>query len=588
MIKASLRTVLRDAWHLATPYFRSEQRWSARLLLAAIITMNFVLVAINVQLNTWQGAFFNSIQTKDAVAFQELLFLGHRTDDAYTPGFTILAIAYILIAIYRTYLRQWLQIRWRTWMTQRLLADWLSDRAYYTISLQQGGQQQGPNTTDNPDQRIAEDLKSFTDDTLRLGLEFLSQVVTLISFAQILYVLSGSASLFGITIPGYLLWIAILYAAIGTSLTHIIGRPLAAIEFMRQRVEANFRFALVRVRENAEGVALHAGEAVESTGLLARFAAIITNVRALMSRQKKVNALIAGYGQLAGIFPFVVAGPRFFSGAITFGDLTRIAGAFGSVQDALSWFITSYAELAVWRATVDRLTGFRRAVETARSLAQGGVQLRPFLDHQGTDGLVLNDVTLALPDGRTLLDHADLTVPAGRATVVSGRSGSGKSTLFRAIAGIWPFGSGTVQRPPGVSLFLPQRPYIPLGTLRRAVAYPYDVETISDQAAQQALTDVGLGSLIPELDTDQPWAQRLSGGEQQRLAVARALLVKPDWLFLDEATASLDPEAEAELYSLIRHQLPGTTILSIAHRAEVAKWHDQALQMKDGTLHAKP
>ena len=574
MNKVGLGVVLRDAWRLASPYFRSEQRWSARLLLGAIIAMNFVLVGINVQLNAWQGAFFNSIQGKDAVAFQELLLLGHRTDEGYMPGFTILAITYILIAIYRTYLRQWLQIRWRTWMTQRLLADWLSDRAYYTIGLQQG-----VSSTDNPDQRIAEDLKSFTDDTLRLGLEFLSQIVTLISFAQILYVLSGSASLFGITIPGYLLWIAILYAAVGTGLTHLIGRPLAAIEFLRQRVEANFRFALVRVRENAEGVALHGGESVEQQGLLTRFSAIIANVRALMSRQKKVNALIQGYSQVAGIFPFVVAGPRFFSGAITFGDLTRIAGAFGSVQDAMSWFITSYAELAVWRAIVDRLTGFRRAVETARSLAQGGVQVS-----QGGDTLALHDVTLALPDGRTLLDSAQLTVPAGRATVVSGRSGSGKSTLFRAIAGIWPFGSGTVERPPGVSLFLPQRPYIPLGTLRRAVAYPTDADTIPDEAVHQALTDVGLGSLIPELDTDQPWAQRLSGGEQQRLAIARALLVKPDWLFLDEATASLDPEAEAELYSLLRTQLPNTTILSIAHRSEVAKWHDQALTLRDGGL----
>ncbi len=577
MIKASLRTVLRDAWRLASPYFRSEQRWSARLLLGAIIAMNFVLVAINVQLNSWQGAFFNSIQSKDATAFQELLLIGHRTEDGFMPGFTILAVAYILIAIYRTYLRQWLQIRWRTWMTQHLLADWLADRVYYTISLQQGGLQQG--APDNPDQRIAEDLKSFTDDTLRLGLEFLSQVVTLISFAQILYVLSGTASLFGIPIPGYLLWIAILYAGFGTGLTHLIGRPLAAIEFLRQRVEADFRFALVRVRENAEGVALHAGEAAESQGLLARFSAIIANVRALMSRQKKVNALIAGYGQVAGIFPFIVAGPRFFSGAITFGDLTRIAGAFGSVQDALSWFITSYAELAVWRATIDRLTGFRRAVETARTLAEAGPRPQP-----GGQDLVLDNLTLALPDGRTLLDNAALTIQAGQATIVTGRSGSGKSSLFRAIAGIWPFGSGAISRPPGTSLFLPQRPYLPLGTLRRAVAYPGDATAIPDAAIHQALTDVGLAPLIPELDSDQPWAQRLSGGEQQRIAIARALLLKPDWLFLDEATASLDPEAEAELYSLLRTQLPTTTILSIAHRPELAQWHDQSVRLKDRTL----
>ena len=575
-MKPGIGAVLRDAWRLALPYFRSEERWSARLLLASIIVLNLVIVWINVQLNTWQGAFFNSIQNKDGTAFQSLLLFGHSGEDGYMPGFTLLAAAYVLIAIYRTYLRQWLQIRWRAWMTGRLLADWLSDRAYYTIGLQQG-----PGATDNPDQRIAEDMRSFTDDTLRLGLELLSQVVTLISFAQILWVLSGTVTLLGVPIPGYMVFVAIVYAIVGTVLTHLIGKPLASIEFQRQKVEAEFRFALVRVRENAEGVALHAGEASEEVGLRARFAAIIANVRSLMKRQKKVNALINGYSQVAAIFPFVVAGPRYFSGAITFGDLTRIAGAFATVQDALSWFVNSYAELAVWRATVDRLTGFRNAIVTARSLAEGGVRVRP-----GGTGVVLHDVTLALPDGRALLTGADLELPSGRSTVVSGRSGTGKSTLFRAIAGIWPFGSGTVERPSGKVLFLPQRPYIPLGTLRHAVAYPRSPADVSDAAVRQALTDVGLGALLPDLDTEQPWAQRLSGGEQQRLAVARALLLEPAWLFLDEATASLDPEAEADLYRLLREQLPDTTILSIAHRAEVARWHDAALVLRDGALRA--
>ncbi len=285
-MKPGIGAVLRDAWRLALPYFRSEERWSARLLLASIIVLNLVIVWINVQLNTWQGAFFNSIQNKDGTAFQSLLLFGHSGEDGYMPGFTLLAAAYVLIAIYRTYLRQWLQIRWRAWMTGRLLADWLSDRAYYTIGLQQG-----PGATDNPDQRIAEDMRSFTDDTLRLGLELLSQVVTLISFAQILWVLSGTVTLLGVPIPGYMVFVAIVYAIVGTVLTHLIGKPLASIEFQRQKVEAEFRFALVRVRENAEGVALHAGEASEEYGLRARFAAIIGNVLSLMNRQKKVNAL---------------------------------------------------------------------------------------------------------------------------------------------------------------------------------------------------------------------------------------------------------------------------------------------------------
>lgn len=576
--KKPLPAVLRDAWRLASPYFmRSEERWTARLLLGAVIAMNFMIVAINVQLNGWNGAWFNSLQNKDYDTFIELLLLGHRDETGFMPGFTLLATTYILIAIYRTWLRQLLQIRWRRWVTHRLLTSWLSDRAYYTIGLQRGVA-----GTDNPDQRIAEDLQSFTEDTLTLGLGLLSNIVSLISFAQILWTLSGAVTLLGFEIPGYMLWIAALYAIVGTGLTHFVGRPLAALEFRRQKFEADFRFGLVRVRENAEGIALYSGEHAETDGLLGRLAAVIANVRATMNRNKKLNALIAGYEQVASIFPFVVASPRYFSGAIQLGGLTRIAGAFARVQDSLSWFITSYAQLAVWRATVGRLTGFHAAISTARVLATGGVRVA---ETAGTD-LTLDQVTLALPDGRTLLESAAIDLPRGRSTVISGRSGSGKSTLFRAIAGIWPFGSGTVRRPQGRSLFLPQRPYIPLGSLRQVVTYPAEPGSIPDATIAETLEAVGLGTLVSELDTDEPWAQRLSGGEQQRLAIARALLLQPDWLYLDEATASLDPDGEADLYRLLRTRLPETTIVSIAHRPEVAAWHEQALLFKGGALAA--
>ncbi len=578
------RGAIRDAWRLTRPYFSSEERWSARLLLASIVALSLGMVAMNVLLNEWNGQFFNSLQQKDATAFEDLLLFWRQSDDGFMPGFCAIVAVYIPVAIYRTWLRQLLTIRWRRWMTERLMADWLADRAYFTIGLQGTGLQQvSSDGVDNPDQRITEDVRSFTTDTLSLGLGLLSNIVSLVSFAQILWVLSGPLTLYGVTIPGYMLFVAIVYAVVGTTLTHLVGRPLVPIEFQKQRFEADFRFGLIRVRENAEGVALYGGEQSEQRRLTGFLTAVVGNFRAFMSRQKKLNALVFGYEQVAAIFPIVVAAPRYFRGEIPLGGLTRVSGAFGQVQSSLSWFIDAYAQLAVWRATVERLTTFNGAIGAARALAGGGVRVRP-----GGEALRLDDVTLALPGGRMLMQHGAFTFAPGRSAVVSGRSGSGKSTLFRAIAGIWPFGSGTVTRPPGRLLFLPQRPYIPLGTLRQVVTYPADPAAYADLAIIDALTAAGLGSLAAELDREEPWTQRLSGGEQQRLAVARALLLRPDWLFLDEATASLDPESEADLYRQLQERLPGTTILSIAHRREVERWHDDTLVFHDGALTPKP
>ncbi len=572
----TLGPVLGDAWRLALPYFRSEEKWSARLLLVSIITMNLSLVGMSVVLNYWNGAFFDSLQNKNWDLFIRLLFTYRTGEAGFMPGFVPIVIVYIPIAIYRTYLNQWLQIRWRRWMTDRLLTDWLSDRAYYTISLTADPAGLG---TDNPDQRIADDLRKFVEDTLRLGLGLLSNVVSLFNFALILWTLSGAVTLLGITIPGYMLWAAMLYALIGSVLTHYIGRPLAALSFQQEKVEADFRYSLVRLRENSEGVALYRGEAMEKAGLADRFAGIFTNWRLIMQRQKLLNALAAGYEQAAGIFPIVVAAPRYFSGEIALGGLTRTAGAFARVQGALSWFLESYSDLASWRATVARLANFRRAIEVARGLADQGVRLRT--GHG--DGLAADDLSLTMPDGTPLLGFSGMLFPKGRSTAISGRSGSGKSTLFRALAGIWPYGGGVVERPPGRYLFLPQRPYIPLGTLRHALSYPADDSSFGDGVIHQALADAGLPELAQHLDEDQPWTQRLSGGEQQRLAVARALLQHPDWLFMDEATASLDPEAESELYATLRRQLPDTTIISIAHRPAVAAFHDTAQVFRRAT-----
>ena len=562
----SVGSFLKDAYRLAKPYFaRSDERLFAWGMLIAIIILNLTMVGMSVILNFWHREFYNAIQTKNWQAFLELLFMYRRTPSGLMPGFVELAAIWIAIAVYAVYLNQWLQIRWRNWMTREFLAEWLSDRAYYHISLATDTAAVG---TDNPDQRIAEDLRDFTRSTLSLGLSLLSNVVSLFSFLTILWSLSGSITVFGINIPGYMVWVALIYSVLGTCLTHLVGRPLAALNFRQQRVEADFRYALVRVRENVEGIALYHGEKEEQELLYERFSSVIGNWWAIMRRLRWLNALIAGYSQLASIFPIVVAAPRYFFGTMELGDLMQTVGAFGQVQGAMSWIIDQYSannpsevSLVRWRSIVERLSTFDRAVVVARATAE------KISVNDSPDGSVqLRDFTISLPDGAKLLSDADVVLEPGHSVVISGRSGSGKSTLFRAIAGIWPFGEGRVQRPSERCMFLPQRAYLPLGTLRHVVAYPYPPEAYTNEQMADAMAAVGLDLLVPRLDQDELWAQQLSGGEQQRVALARALLAKPDWLFLDEATASLDPEAEQELYRVLREKLPHTTLVSIAHR----------------------
>ncbi len=569
---------LRDAWFLSKPYFRSEERRSAWLLLIVIVAMHLSLVGMQVVLSYWNNAFTNTFQTKDWNAFVSLLFTYNRTDSGFVmPGFVYIATVYITIAVYARYLQQWLSIRWRRWLTSRLVDEWLSDQAYYRIGLRSAGV--GVNDgTDNPDQRVSEDVRDFVSSTLSLGIDLLSNVVTIFSFMGVLWGLSGPITLLGVTIPAYLVWIALIYAVLGTVVTHLVGRPLAMLNFAQQRFEANFRFGLVRVRENTEGVALYGGEAEERSGLLARFSDIYANFYAIMKRTKLLNCVVIGYSEVSGIFPIVVMAPRLFFGKLTLGALFQTVGAFSRVQGALSWVIESYATLADYRATTERLATFGRAIEAARASAAQGRSVGVSEAASASPDLVLDGVTLSLPDGSTLLGRVHLEFPRGRNTVISGRSGTGKSTLFRAIAGIWPFAQGTIRRPSGTSLFLPQRPYIPLGTLRHAVCYPAAPGDFDQVRVEEALWDAGLGALVGALDDDAPWGQRLSGGEQQRLAVARALLLRPDWLFLDEATANLDPESEAALLAMLRERLPGTTMVSITHGPGAAEADDRLVR----------
>ena len=451
----SVGSFLKDAYRLAKPYFaRSDERLFAWGMLIAIIVLNLTMVGMSVILNFWHREFYNAIQTKNWQAFLELLFMYRRTPSGLMPGFVELATIWIAIAVYAVYLNQWLQIRWRNWMTREFLAEWLSDRAYYHISLATDTAAVG---TDNPDQRIAEDLRDFTRSTLSLGLSLLSNLVSLFSFLTILWSLSGSTTVFGINIPGYMVWVALIYSVLGTCLTHLVGRPLAALNFRQQRVEADFRYALVRVRENVEGIALYHGEKEEQELLYERFSSVIGNWWAIMRRLRWLNALIAGYSQLASIFPIVVAAPRYFFGTMELGDLMQTVGAFGQVQGAMSWIIDQYSannpnevSLVRWRSIVERLSTFDRAVVVARATAE------KISVNDSPDGSVqLRDFTISLPDGAKLLSDADVVLEPGHSVVISGRSGSGKSTLFRAIAGIWPFGEGRVQagarRPASVS-----------------------------------------------------------------------------------------------------------------------------------------
>lgn len=548
----------KEGWSLAKPYFKSEQKRIAWLLLGTVIALNLVQVGLNVVLTYWSAGFFNAIQVYDVKTVLTLLYLPivQIPGKGPMPGFAELVTAYVLIAVYATYLTQMLQIKWRQWLTIHYVENWLHDRAYYNISLSQASNA----VVDNPDQRISEDLNDFTNNTLSLGTDFITNVVTLLSFVFVLYSISGSITVFGVTIHGYMLWVAVLYSLVGTGLTHLIGRRLVPLSFNQQKYEANFRFRLVRVRENPEGIALSHGEVEEDAGLRSSFQFVRDNFWSIMRRTKVLNFFTISFSQIASIFPLVVTLPRYFAKQVGLGGLQQIQLVFGQVQGALSWFVTSYQNLVMLRATVSRLYGFREAMENARAMAKHGPTMS-----DGANELILKDLTLTLPDGRKLLDRATLQLKTGEPVILSGASGSGKSTLFRAIAGIWPFGSGDIARPAGSVIFLPQKPYFPLGTLKRNLAYPAAIENLSDADAAEALHVMGLEHLVPMLNDSANWSLALSGGEQQRLALARALLAKPDWLFLDEATSALDKPLAERVWKALRTMLPHTTVVAISH-----------------------
>lgn len=556
-------TFLKQLWALTLPYFKSEEKWRALLLLGVIIGLNLSLVFLTVVQNDWYRRFYDAMEQRDAPTFwtEALFFCG-------------LAAIYVAVAVLQISLNLKLQINWRHWLTRRYLADWMEGQAFYRLQIADYG-------TDNPDQRIAEDLKEFVSSTLNLTLGLMNSVVSLVSFVGILWTLSGAFALpiggESISIPGYMVWLAVIYCLFGTWITHWVGKPLVGLNFNQEKVEANFRYDLVRFRENAEGVALYGGEESEGRHLNWRFDAIHDNWLAIIRRRIKLTSFTASFNQAAVIFPFLLGAPQLFSGAIALGGLMQVVSAFSRVQDALSWFVDAYTSLASWTANVQRLTSFRAAVERARGLSTGIER-----DRAGAVGLEVSDLALNLPDGR-VLTTVNLAVPKGRNTLVTGASGSGKSTLFRAIAGIWPFGKGHLHMPADLPadrvLFLPQRPYVPVGSLRAAVSYPTPEGQIADAVLQAALGEVSLGALAGRLDERDNWQNRLSGGELQRLAIARALVHRPDWLFMDEATSAMDEEMERKLYEALKAHLPQTTIVSIGHRHSLKAYHEAEFRL---------
>ena len=562
---AGFRNSTREFARIALPYFRSEDRWAGRVLLATVIALQLFQVWLNVRFNTWYKAFYDSLQNKDWDVFISQLGV-----------FSLLAAVFIVSAVYQLYLQQWLQIRWRRWLTTRYLGRWLGQGTHYRMRLK-------GDSADNPDQRIADDIRQFINGTLDIGISLLGSIVTLVSFVVILWNLSsGSPLMIGsksFNIPGYLVWAALIYAVIGTWVTHLVGRPLIRLNFDQQRYEADFRFSLVRLRENAEEVTLLAGERAEEERLLDRFGRVVGNWYGIMQRTKRLTFLTQGYSQVAIIFPFIVVSPLYFAGSMMLGGLMQIASAFGQVQGALSFFVKAYPEIADWKAVLNRLAGFDASIDWARSLDSAAPRVEHVSD--GGTALLAEELIVGLPNGEEIVRVSGLVIEPGEHVLVTGPSGSGKTSLFRALGGVWPFGSGIIRVPHGADLLvLPQRSYLPLGTLRGALAYPGPENAFSPAEIDEVLSATGLGALQDRLDETAYWADQLSVGEQQRLSIARALLQKPDWLFLDEATSALDERAEEMLYRLLLERLPGTAIVSIGHRSSLVAYHERFLELK--------
>jgi vitamin B12/bleomycin/antimicrobial peptide transport system ATP-binding/permease protein len=555
------------------PVFSALERHIAVAMVVFLVLVNQAQVGITVRLSFFNRDWFNAIQAKDAALFWQLLLL------VFLPW----VFVYVTSALIEFFVQSMLVIRWRRWLTEYYVERWLGEHAHYRMSLT-GSQ------ADNPDQRISEDVNRFIDGgsdgsgaagygIYSYSILLISTLSSLVSFAVVLWGLSTNFTFPGTEfhVPGFLFWVALIYASAGTFITHWIGRSLIGLYFERQHMEADFRFSLARLREYSEQVALLDGERTERASLRQRFGGIIGNWLALINRRLRLLSFTQTYGQLSPIIPFIFTAPFYFAGTIALGVMTQTAGAFARVEGALTFFINYYNSLAGFKSVVDRLTSFDEAIEKARVLGTMGPKRKAAARGVGT---ALEDVHIALPDGTRIVETDKLALPLGESALLAGPSGSGKSTLFRAISGIWPYGAGSIHIPDGASVMVvPQKPYIPMGTLRAAITYPKPPDSHSDEEVRRALVDVRLGNLLACVDREDMWSQRLSGGEQQRVALARALLTQPDWLFLDESTSALDEKLEAELYKVLAARLPKCTLVSIGHRSTLGAFHARRIDM---------
>jgi len=555
--------LLLSSWKIARAYWFSEEKWSAWGLLLTVMALNLGIVYILVLLNIWQVNFYQVIQSYNYQGFIDSI-----------EEYSLIAACLVIVRGYQIYARMMLHIRWRRWMTERYLSDWLENKTYYLLQLAVG------HDTDNPDQRISEDVELFVWLTLRLSLDLLQDIVTVLSFITILWNLSGVlyVSYFGYQLPiyGYLVWAAIVYATVGTYWTVKMGRPLVRMDFDQQRYEADFRFSLMRLRENAESVALYAGEKQEQWNCHGSFGKIIGNYLKIVVVRKRLMWLTSGYTQVSAIFATLVASPRYFNSQIHLGQMFQIIDAYNHVQTGFSFVVDSFTRLAQWRAVVNRLTNFLVSMEMVRTQPGRAYQLD--VCHKSSKEYSVRNLNVFLPDGTMILKKLSMSILRADRLLIMGPSGGGKSTLLRTLAGIWPYASGQMIVPEGQkTMFVPQKSYMPLNSLQDILSYPGLSTRVSEEQLTAILITCRLDHLVEKLHMVADWGQALSLGEQQRVAFVRVLLQKPKWLFLDEATSALDEQTEQAIFQIITEKLAQTAIVSVGHRRTLLAYHQTRL-----------